>query len=179
MEYLDVVDGNNNLTGKTEERNIIHEKGIWHREVAVWIMNEQGEILLQKRASTKKQEPNKWAICAGHIDAGETVENAILREIEEELGIKVSIEELEFLKTYKKQNDIPSNNIKNYNFQYMYFLKTNWKIENYKIRLEELSKIKYIPFAEFEDIVKKKDENVTFTKQAYMPEIIEILRKKL
>ena len=61
----------------------------------------------------------------------------------------------------------------------MYFLKTNWKIENYKIRLEELSKIKYIPFAEFEDIVKKKDENVTFTKQAYMPEIIEILRKKL
>ena len=171
MEYLDVVDENNNLTGKTEERNIIHEKGIWHREVAVWIMNEQGEILLQKRASTKKQEPNKWAICAGHIDAGETVENAILREIEEELGIKVSIEELEFLKTYKKQNDIPSNNIKNYNFQYMYFLKTNWKIENYKIRL--------IPFAEFEDIVKKKDENVTFTKQAYMPEIIEILRKKL
>ncbi len=55
MEYLDVVDENNNLTGKTEERNIIHEKGIWHREVAVWIMNEQGEILLQKRASTKKQ----------------------------------------------------------------------------------------------------------------------------
>lgn len=39
MEYLDIVDENNELTGKTEERNIIHEKG---------------EILLQKRASTKK-----------------------------------------------------------------------------------------------------------------------------
>ena len=89
-------------------------------------MNEQGEILLQKRASTKRQEPNKWAICAGHIDAGETVENAILREME-----------------------------------------------------EELSEIKYIPFAEFEDIVKNKDENVTFTKQEYMPEMIEILRKKI
>ena len=48
MEYLDVVDENNNLTGKTEERNIIHEKGIWHREVAVWIMNEQGERALGK-----------------------------------------------------------------------------------------------------------------------------------
>jgi len=32
-------------------------------------MNEKGEMLLQKRASTKKQEQNKWAICAGHIDA--------------------------------------------------------------------------------------------------------------
>ena len=142
-------------------------------------MNEKGEILLQKRASTKKQEPNKWSICAGHIDAGETVENAILREMEEELGIKVSIDELEFLKVYKKQNDISSNNIKNYNFQYMYFFKTNWKIEDYKIRLEELSEIKYIPFTEFEKIVKNRDTTVTFTKQAYMPEIIEILRRKL
>ena len=42
MEYLDVVDENNNLIGKNEERNIIHEKGIWHREVAVWIINEKG-----------------------------------------------------------------------------------------------------------------------------------------
>lgn len=46
MEYLDVVDENN-------KRNIIHEKEIWHREVAVWIMNEQGEILLQKRNQNK------------------------------------------------------------------------------------------------------------------------------
>lgn len=61
----------------------------------------------------------------------------------------------------------------------MYFLKTNWKIEDYKIRVEELSEIKYIPFEEFENIVKNKDENVTFTKQAYMPEMIEILKMKL
>ena len=61
----------------------------------------------------------------------------------------------------------------------MYFLKTNWKIEDYKIRVEELSEIKYIPFEEFENIVKNKDKNVTFTKQAYMPEMIEILRMKL
>ena len=178
MEYLDIVDENNKLTGKTEERNIIHEKGIWHREVAVWIINEKGEILLQKRASTKKQEPNKWSICAGHVDAGETVESAIIREMEEEIGIKLSIDELEFLNTYKTQNDL-QNNIKNYIFQYIYFFKTNWKIEDYKISLEELSEIKYIPFEEFENIVKNKDENVTFTKNDYMIEIIEILRKKL
>lgn len=79
------------LTGKTEERNIIHEKGIWNREVAVWIMNE----ILQKRASTKKQEPNKWAICAGHVDTGETVETAIIRELEEVKYFKV--EELQDL----------------------------------------------------------------------------------
>ena len=179
MEYLDVVDENNQLTGKTEERNIIHEKGIWHREVAVWIMNEKGEILLQKRAANKRQEPNKWAICAGHVEAGESVEDSMIREMEEELGIKVNMNQLEFLKIYKKQNNIPNDNIKNYNFQYMYFLKTNWNIEDYKIQLEELSEIKYVPFTEFEDIVKNKDKNVTFTKQSYMLEMIEMLRKRL
>ena len=177
VEYFDIVDEDNNLTGKTEERNVVHEKGIWHREVAVWIMNENGEILIQKRAANKKQEPNKWAICAGHIDAGETVESAIIRELEEELGIKVGIEKLEFISIYKKQNEL--DDIKNYNFQYMYFLKTNLKIENYKIQLEELSDIKYIPFTEFEDIVKNEDQSVTFSKQKYMTELIEILRKKI
>ena len=56
MEILDVVDENNNLTGKTEDRKIVHEKGLWHREVAAWIMNEKGEVLLQKRAPSKKKE---------------------------------------------------------------------------------------------------------------------------
>lgn len=42
-----------------------------------------------------------------------------------------------------------------------------------------MSEIKYIPFTEFEEIVKNKDISVTFTKQAYMPEIIEILRKNI
>lgn len=108
-----------------------------------------------------------------------TVRSAITREMEEELGIKVNIDELEFLNIYKKQNDIANNNIKNYNFQYMYFFKTNRKIEDYIIQLEELSEIKYVPFTEFEDIVKRKDKNVTFTKQSYMLEMIEILRRRL
>ena len=54
-------------------------------------MNEKGELLLQKRAANKKQNPNKWGVCAGHIDAGETVEVSAIRELEEELGLKVTI----------------------------------------------------------------------------------------
>ena len=59
MELLDVVDENNNLTGIQENRNIIHEKGLLHREIAVFIQNEKGEFLIQKRSANKKQAPNK------------------------------------------------------------------------------------------------------------------------
>lgn len=179
MELLDVVDENNNLTGEKEERSIIHEKGIYHREVAVWIMNKKGEILLQKRAATKKQHPNKWALCAGHVDSGETVEQAIVREMEEEIGMKVTIDDLEFLCIYNEPAEMPESNIKNFNFKYMYFLKTDWKIEDYKIRLEELSEVRYIPFEEFERMIKNKDENVTFSSRSYMRDMMEKLRARL
>ena len=177
MEYLDVVTENNELTGRKEERNFIHENGIWHREVAVWIMNEKGEILLQKRAKTKKQYPDKWSICAGDIDASESVEVAMVREIEEEIGISLKIEDLEFLGVYKVQEE--TNNIKNNYFNYTYFIKRDWKIEDYKIRLEELSEVKYFSFEKIEEMIRNGSEDITFVEKSYMPEILELLRNRL
>lgn len=54
--------------------------------VAAAIFNEKGEVLLQKR-----RDVNKWCLISGHVEFGETVEEAILREIEEETAIKASI----------------------------------------------------------------------------------------
>ena len=51
MEYLDIVDENNELTGQVEERKLAHEKHLFHRHVSTWIMNQKGEILLQKRSA--------------------------------------------------------------------------------------------------------------------------------
>lgn len=54
--------------------------------VAAAIFNEQGEILLQRR-----KDVNKWCIISGHVEFGETVQAAILREIEEETNVQSSI----------------------------------------------------------------------------------------
>ena len=54
--------------------------------VAAAIFNDAGEILLQKR-----RDSNNWCIISGHVEFGETVEEAILREIEEETNAKASI----------------------------------------------------------------------------------------
>lgn len=58
MELVDIVDENNKLTGQIEERWVAYEKGLWRRTVSCWIMNKKGEILLQKRSSTKRRNPN-------------------------------------------------------------------------------------------------------------------------
>lgn len=57
MELLDVLDEEGNMTGKIEDKDVIHEKALWHKEVDAWIVNQKGEILIQKRAKTKKQAP--------------------------------------------------------------------------------------------------------------------------
>ena len=68
MELIDIVDENNELTGQVEERWTAYEKGLWRRTVSCWILNEKGEVLMQKRASNKKRNPNKWAKTGGQVD---------------------------------------------------------------------------------------------------------------
>ena len=170
MELLDIVDENNNLTDRVEDKDIVHEQGLWHREVSIWVMNEKGEVLLQKRAATKRLRPNKWAMCGGHVGTGENEEVAAKRELFEEMGLKASSLELLFI----DKTDISDNR----RFSYMYFWKTNAKIEDCTIQYDELSEIKYITIAELERIVKDEDEDYVFPRRNYMPRIIEELKKR-
>lgn len=54
--------------------------------VAAAIFNHNGEVLLQKR-----KDVNKWCIISGHVEFGETVEQAILREVQEETNVSADI----------------------------------------------------------------------------------------
>ena len=172
MEFLDVIDENNNLIGRKEEREIIHKESLWHREVAIWIMNEKGEMLLQKRAPTRKQAPNKWAITAGHIDAGEEPLEVAKRETLEEIGLELKDDDLEFL--FLEKSERKNNN----HFKYMYYAKTDKKISEFVMQKEELSKLKYISLKEFEDIIEREDDEYVFSKGKYIPKLISILKNK-
>lgn len=178
MEYLEIVDEENNLTGKTEERDIIHAKGLWHREISIWIINENGEVLLQKRSPKKKQGANKWSTsCAGHIDIGEKPIQAAIRELKEELGINTTENDLKQILLVKNARKLENsyNNI----FCYIYALKVNTPIEQYTIEPEELSEIKYIPFKQLEQLVQDKPADHPFASREYMPQVIQELKKYL
>ena len=156
LEYFD--EENENLIG-TEERDIVHQKGLWHREVAVWVVNNRNEILLQKRSALKKQYPNKYAICAGHIDIGEQPIEAAIRELYEETGIKVIANELEMIGLFK--NEQSNNN----HYKYTYLIKTNKEINDMTMQEEEVSELKYITIKELEEMIANQDENLTFSKK--------------
>lgn len=53
-ELLEIYDENNNDLNYQEKRSIIHEKGLFHREVCIFVLNNNNELLIQKRSATKK-----------------------------------------------------------------------------------------------------------------------------
>ena len=77
MELLDIADEYGNLTGEVMDREKVHDLNLLHWEVAVFIINDKKQVLLQKRAATKRFNPNKWGLCAGHVDSGESIDDVI------------------------------------------------------------------------------------------------------
>ncbi len=155
MELVDIVDENNKLTGQIEERWVAYEKGLWRRTVSCWIMNKKGEILLQKRSSTKRRNPNKWAKTGGQVDAGENVKDAIFREVKEELGITIPKEQIKVIDIHKSSD-------KNKRFAYNFIFVVNYKINDYILQEEEVSGVKYVTIEEMELLKNNNDVNYTF-----------------
>ena len=93
MEIVDVYNKRKELTGKKKER---YEKvdGQYTQYVHVWIMNDKNKFLIQKRAKNKKINPNKWSQTGGAVDSGETVIEAAIREVKEELGLSIGKENI-------------------------------------------------------------------------------------
>jgi isopentenyl-diphosphate delta-isomerase len=93
MTKIIIVNENDEIIG-TKERDSLSPDDI-HRISCLWLTNSAGDVVLSKRALTKKTSPGKWG-CAvsGTVDEGETYDNNITKEIREELGISLTIDQL-------------------------------------------------------------------------------------
>ena len=88
-EILSVVDGLDQVIGR-DRRDNIHRLGLSHRAVHVLVFRQDGRIFLQKRGWHKQESPGLWdSSVAGHVDADETYDDCCVREIREEIGIRV------------------------------------------------------------------------------------------
>ena len=88
MEYWDLYDKDRNKLNKKKARGSILKDDEYHLVINAWIKNENDEFLITQRAATKSH-PLMWECTGGSALAGETSVDAALREIKEELGIKI------------------------------------------------------------------------------------------
>ena len=87
-ELLPHVDREGTVIGNVKRGDAHCGKKVLHPVVHLHLFNSKGELYLQLRPAWKTVQPNRWdTACGGHISYGETVEDALQREVEEELGI--------------------------------------------------------------------------------------------
>ncbi len=89
-EIFDVVNEHDEVIDR-KPRSEVHARGLWHRAVHVLVFNERGEVFLQKRSMQKDTAKGLWdSSTSGHLDSGEDYDTCAVRELREEIGLKVT-----------------------------------------------------------------------------------------
>jgi isopentenyldiphosphate isomerase len=175
-ELIDICDEKNNLLGVKKMKSAAHREGLWHRAAHTWIYNSRGEVLLQMRAKNKELYPGVWdCAAAGHVSAGEEPVDSGIREIQEEIGLTVKKEDLEFYKIFERE--VLFGQMNNKEFYYVYFLKYDGDIADLKLQEEEVDEIRFFPILEFGQDIRVHPEKY-IAPGSYWFEVADELKRK-
>jgi isopentenyldiphosphate isomerase len=147
----------------TDSRANVHAQGLWHQTFHCWLLNrtEPGgdRLLFQLRHKDKDTHPNKLDIsCAGHLQAGETVEDGI-RELKEELGITLAFDDL-IACGMVANDDIISDQCIDREFNHIFLHVCNMPLTDYDFQTSEISGLFYINLIEFQSLFRKELDHI-------------------
>ncbi len=140
MELRDLYNHKKILTGNTIEKGQDVPQGNYYITVVVFIQNDMGEFLLQKRVEKKD---GKWATTGGHPKSGESSLEGIVTEIKEELGIDVKQNELTLYRTERTEDD----------FVDMYYLNKNIDLKDIILQEDEVADVMWASRSKIEKLI--------------------------
>lgn len=153
-DYVVLVNQDDQILG-TMEKQQAHINGLLHRAFSVFLFNNNGEMLLQKRAPEKYHSPNKWtnAVCS-HPKIEETYLQGANRRLKEELGIETEIVE--------KFNFIYKANVgaQLWEHELDYVFVGNYNGE-FNLDLNEVSEVRYISLENLDKEIAENPDNFT------------------
>ena len=107
MEVWDILDRNGVPTGKRVERKrVCLAKCEYHLVVHIWVLGNDGRVLIQRRSLDKPLMPGEWAAIGGSALSGETGLQAAKRELFEEMGIDVNEVDFKLVKNMVRKSSI-------------------------------------------------------------------------
>jgi isopentenyl-diphosphate delta-isomerase len=165
---VDENDRETGLMGKTEA----HAKGLLHRAVSVFVINSEGNWLLQRRALDKYHSAGLWTnTCCSHPLPGESSEDAAKRRLFEEMGMSCDLIPL-FNFTYR---EILENGLIEHELDYVFLGITD---DVPVINDSEVAEFKYFSYPEMEIDIKTNPENYTIWFRKIFKQVIQHIGKQ-
>lgn len=159
MEYWDIYDIERKKTDRTMIRGEDFKEGDYHMVVHICIFNSDGQMLIQQRQPFKEGWSNLWDITVGGSSVkGDNSQRAIERELEEELGIKMSFENVRPHLTINS----------NHRFDDVYLIEKDIDINDLSLQYEEVQAVKW---ASKEEIISMIEDGVFIP---YYPSLIQV-----
>jgi isopentenyldiphosphate isomerase len=176
-ELIDIVTKDGKPTGLSALKSEIHSKGHYHNTVHIWFYTPKGNILLAQRSARKIICPLLWDVSvAGHIDAGETIVNAAIREVKEEIGLDISEKDLIKIGVFECFQSYPSGIIDN-EFHHTYIVELKAALNQLTPQKEEVEALKLVSSNEFLEILNHIGRNNHFvpTNKKYYQTVYEAI----
>lgn len=180
-EFIDIVTKDGKSTGKTALKSEIHSKGYYHNTAHVWFYTTKGEVLLAQRAASKAIYPLLWDVSvAGHVDAGETIKSAAIRETKEEICLDINEKELTKIGVFEcfqfYENGIIDNE-----FHHTYIALLTKDILQLIPQENEVEALKLVTFDAFKEKLNKSETNNHFIKSnsEYYHQVLQAIQEKL
>jgi 16S rRNA (adenine1518-N6/adenine1519-N6)-dimethyltransferase len=139
----------------------------------LWIVNEEGEILLAQRAHHKAQDPGVWGTAAaGKLEPGESFDDAIVRETEEELGLTTIDYTPHFL--FEKNFTHPDGELRKFGIYYAVLPKEKSSLIH--VDANEVASFGWFTLESIEERMLNRAEELVSSANALWPEIFQALK---
>jgi isopentenyl-diphosphate delta-isomerase type 1 len=149
-ELIDVLTPDGIPTGVVKSKPDVHRDGDWHRAAHVWIVASGGRVLLQRRALVKQTWPGLWDVSvAGHVSAGESAIDAAIRETFEEIGLRLTPEELTHIATLRYHCELRAGYVEN-EFHDVYILRRDLDLDTLTLDPLEVAEVRFVSFEDLE-----------------------------
>ena len=175
---IDIANPDGSLSGKIAPKSEVHSNGLYHHTGHLWLYTSNKHILLQQRAATKIICPLLWDVSvAGHIDAGETIEQGLIREAKEEIGLDLAFDELNKIGVFKFFQSYPNGMIDN-EFHNTYIAELKTDLKKLKPQKEEVEALKLVSFDTFEILLEQSETNQHFvaSNRPYYKKVLDAIK---
>ena len=152
-ELFDVVNENDIVIGQ-EMRSVVHQRGLWHRGVHVFLFTEEDQLLVQQRSRDRVHAPLALDCSVSeHVKAGEDYYTAAVRGLKEEMGVQGL--DLEWLVKFKMHYGPNDNEISQ-----LY----KGPVNPAAVRFDpvEIERVEYYSLDELQEILGKENHNFSY-----------------